>query len=454
MRKTLLLALMFISASFVPATAQPSLVKVVESLEQAEVFVKYRKFKREFEQMNREVAPTLTNYAEYDKLKLAYDQVEKKYNSFLEGIKRDLSDYSVIRQMVRDPLTFANRYGEDYREVIFEYEKNYLPVYNKLSVGKAIPPALVAIGIDLLKEVVEIIVQRPELKEEKFNVILSVINSFFYDKLKMKSWSEMGFKAPANTPSTQGSTTQASQATTEPVDVQAPVFGEMAGWVEFVSLNASNQEVAMRFGAPVSKAITVETRRTEEGEVVTQQQTARVAQFESIDTYKDGSQFLIRVNNTAGMYVLALNSDNDVVFLYPYENEDLGGCRDFAPVSKDINLGYLNSTPAVGKDENGVTTLPTPDCRYNPPRDRYFTISGDSRKEEFAILLTRSEMDIREVETKLEQARGTLAERLGQVFAGSAVSSTGAVSVSGNRMQFDAGSSQQTVLPVVFNIYR
>jgi hypothetical protein len=435
--------------------SQQTLLQVLEALEKADLFVRYRSFKNDFERMNRNLAPQLSNPASYYELEMAYTQVERQFNGLLELIKRDLSDYKRIQEMTRQPLVFAERYSDHYARVLREYELNYRPVYNRLNVSKAIPPALIAAGMTLILEVITILSRRSEMKAETLNLILGTINTYFYDKMRMKSWDELGFAPPsaiANAPYRTSSTAGGTSGLQ--VHVQQPVFDELSGWVEFVQLSGQGREVPMSFDRPLTKNITIETRRIDQGSARTDQYAAGVLRFETMDQYDQGTQFLLRVKNTAGMYVLALNSGHEVLFLYPYANDALSDCRDFQPVSKDIGIGYLAATPVVGKDRSGVTVLPTPDCRYNPPVDRYFTISGDTRKEELAIILTRSELDVESVRRSLQAAQGNLDERLARVFGTEVIPPDGTVSLSNNRMEFKAGRTDRSVLPVVFQINR
>ena len=88
-----------------------------------------------------------------------------------------------------------------------------------------------------------------------------------------------------------------------------------------------------------------------------------------------------------------------------------------------------------------------------PPTERYFTLKPPLQRENFCVLLTRSELNIDEITTLLEQASGPLDERLAKVFGSKLILPADAnLQMESNRLSFNADAAEQNVLPIVFYI--
>lgn len=467
--------LLFLSASFllffgISAQAQnnKTIEQVTAALDNTLLFVQNREFKKDFETETVELGTKLRNYDDYEKLNIAYNEVHDAYNDYLGQIKRDLSEYSKIEEMVKKPQVFAAGYLENFNNVVETYEKDFSPVAEKIknpgTKGFFIPTTVLVLGIELFQEVVKIIQGRKEEKQESFNAILTIINQQFYNKLKMKAWAELDIPVPTaaavattvttasnksgDAPKTTAKNESATTATT--VDVDTPTFEDLNGWLEFNFVNADGAPEKMSFAKGVSKDIGVEVLRTNKGDVESEKITNNVAYFSSTTQFATGTQFQMKTYNTAGMYVLTQNSDGSIAFLYPFDNDKLGDC---ATGEKDITV--MPSTFVVGKDRNKVTTLPMTDCSTRPPTERYFTIKGNSTRENFVVLLSKSELDIEDLRMTLAQVEGTMDEKLAKIFGDKLVNPDEAnVSIENNRMKFSSFAADKSVLPVVFYINR
>ncbi len=432
---------------------------ICNSLENAQIFWNYRNFKNDFEQMNVQLgAQSNLTYQEYEELHYAYNDIQDSYNGFLGIVRADLSDFGTIKLMLRDSLKYAKSYTDEYRKLIDDYEKNYLPVYDRLhNKGKAIPPQLIVAGVEAFVMIIHVIKNRQELKEEQMNYVLGVINSFFYNKMQMKSWDKLGiaFKGNATPPIGEGVPPRPTTALTEPIDIEPPVFAEMNGYIEFKYLDAKLTAQNMGFALAGGKDIDVEV-------LISPTQTGTVPIytnfFKSTQAYGEGTQFQLNVNNSAGMYVFSLNANNDIRFLYPYENDKVKcgkGANLKGGLGKDIEVATLNATPVVEQDIDGNTTLPTKDCSVAPPANRYFTIRGAGTQENFCVLLTKSQLDPQDLAKRLEAESGSLNERLTRVFGQQIISPKEArISMENNRINFDVGAAQNNVMPLLFVIER
>lgn len=457
-----LLAGLFILSGSLFAQNQRSVQEVASMLENADVFIKYRKFRGDFQQMNVELGGKLKYYEDYDKLNLAYNEVQGKYNEFLEVVRKDLSDWKEIKNMARYPASYADKYLEEYNSVINVYNKSYQPLYNKIlaeanvSKGKSITPQMILMGIEVFAAVVDLIKGRKEEKEANLSLIIGMVNDHFYNKLRMKDWAELDIPVPqatrpasptpqATSTSTDGAQNRNGAVPTVVTQVSAPLFSDMRGFVEFHYLDYQDLDQKMNFIANKGKNITVSTRVAQNGGIQTQTTTNRVDYYNSSESFRDGDQFYLKVNNSAGMYVLTLNSDGTISFLYPF---------DAAATASNGNKG--KNITVEGRDRNNVTTLPAPDKGVTPPKQRFFTFTGPATRESFCVLLTRSDLDVNETRRALEARQGEdLHNRLAAVFGNKLVQpSEAGIMLEGNRLNFDASATEATVLPVVFYINR
>jgi len=468
-------ALIFITLLALNMQAQNtrSTDQVSRALENLDVFRNYKQFRTNFETTTTDAGKNLKYYDDYVRLNVAYNAIQEQYNNLLHDIKADLSDWKTIQRMVKSPKDFADRYLEEYNAVIGAYNTNFKPIYNDVNArslssgGKALPPILAAVGLELFIQVVDLIKSRNEDKDLAMNSILGTINQHFVQKLEMKSWSELNIAQPTlvnpnqSTAGTPNKWQQQSNAagttnrtTTENVDVPKPLFERLNGWLEFNYMNTASQPERMGFAHNSGgKDLTVQVLRPQNGQVIADAVPVNVGFYNSTQTFPEGTQFQIKAFNTAGMYVFALNSGNRVEMLYPFRNDSFVNCSEKIGNGKDLTV--LPATFVVGQDRNKVTTLPAPDCSTTPPTERYITITGAGTRETLCVVLSRSELDTSTLAKEIEAATGELPERLAKVFGDKMIGLNEAqLALTDNRMAFNADNSAKNVLPVVFYINR
>ena len=463
------------------AQDETTIKQLCYNLTGSQVFQDCRKFRDDFEKMNLELAnhPKMKG-TQYEELRKAYNGIQKQYTEFVGTFRADMANYNTVKRMARDSMEFAKGYEADFAALREAYENEYLPVYYKLKPkeGKVIPPALISVGIDLFVKVIDVIKKRQSAKDEAMNIVLGTINENFYKKLEMKRWFELvppydemkrtvsneegntkpdsdnGGTGNANASSggnndADGGGDNDEDENEDPVEISPAIFSEMAGFVEFVYLDKNQKQQNMDFSKGGAKEIDVQELN---GGGST---SLNSFHFISKEEFGNGTQFLLRVNNSAGMYVFALNSGNKVRFLYPYENDKIGNCQGAKTKQKDIDVKELQSTLVVGQDDEGNTILPIPDCSFAPPHPRYFTISGNATSENFCIILSKSEIDTKALAEEIEEEEGELNERLTKIFGTEAISAEEAqLEMENNRLNFDASAVEKEVLPIVFLIKR
>jgi hypothetical protein len=430
---------------------------IAELLEKSKVFVDYRKFRQQFEDMNQEAGQHLYYYDDYLRLNAAYNDIQIQYNSLLFDIKKDLSNLSTIRQMTKKPQDFAMRYLDDYNQVIRAYEDNYLPIYRQVTqpdrssikLGKAVTPAMILLGIEVFLSVVDLIQSRKGERDGSENAVLSKINEFFVKKIQMQSWEDFNLPVPNKT-SKQGLKSRS-------IFVQAPLVTRLEGALELIYLDNSGKQQRMQFGNDIgAKDIGVDVLRSQHGKIEAETRQLGVVEYRSFASFPEGTQFQVAIRNTGGMYVLTLNSGNKIKMLYPYANENLRDCAEKLGTGKDIDV--LPPTFVVGRNAKGETFLPAPDCSTMKPTPRYFTIQAPKPKsgnEQFCILITKAELDIQQLSKQLEKIEGNLSERLVEVLGPDLIQpDASALKMKKGQLSFNATKSKQSILPVLFTIQR
>ncbi len=458
---------LFFTVLFIPAEAQKmrSVDDVANALKNEVFFVKYKDFKNDFEKMTIEKAKQLSDYQDYEKLKISYKEVEFKYNGFLIEVKNDLSRWENVQKMIQNPSDYALKYQQQFVEVEQTYKSKYLPVYQSIGEGKSVSliPVLIEAGIELFTSIIGLIKGRKEERQSSMNLILGTINTYFYSQIKMKEWGELGIFVPSYKKTYSNNTKDELQGAavnerlmSPEMSVPAPNLDEIKGWVEFNILDANKKTVPMSFQQTNSKDIVVEDLVPTEGNSSAPALGGLgVMYLNSITKVSNGTQFNIRVSNKSGLYIITLTSDNKVDFLYPFKNERLGNCNPDRASGKDITI--LEATPLVGQANDGVITLPLPNCDNTPPALRYFTVQGNQIKPEiFCILFSRSELNVREIKKYLEAESGALPNRISKIFGNYLIDhrSDAQINVEDNRIYFDASSAKKNVLPVIFYLNR
>ncbi len=442
--------------------------EVAELLEKTKVFVEYRKFRGQFEDMTAEAGRHLRLPSDQLRLQVAYTEIQQQYSALLGHVKHDLSSLSTLREMAVKPDDFALHYLRQYDAVVRAYEQRYLPVYrlvtqperSTLPPSKALSPAMILLGVELFLEVVDLVRARRGHEDDGENYVLATINAYFVRKLDMKPWDELGIGPTAGQVANvkpekiKNSKKKHLRQTANPVST--PVFDAMEGWLEFVAIPTKGSDGKLEFEQKKSKNIGVETLKNQQGGVVASQLAVQIPEFVSKDVLPEGAQFQLRIKNSAGMYVLAQQSDGTVVFLYPYNNESLRGCDRALGTGKDI--GVMAATPITGRDRSQVTVLPAPDCSTTPPTQRYFTIQPPmpaTKQEQMCVLLTRAELDTEFMARLMNATKGTLQEKLAAVLGGNIASAQqSGLKMGKGQLVFKAAAGAPAVMPLVFGIRR
>jgi hypothetical protein len=148
------------------------------------------------------------------------------------------------------------------------------------------------------------------------------------------------------------------------------------------------------------------------------------------------------------LYAFVLNTDGTLTPIYPFTE---AFTRSFQ-MSKSRNLSV---GPLMLQDADGHTTIPAKNA--NTGAENYLKISGSAPKEELCLVVSKSEIDLNDALTRLQQLPGSLAERvaaLWQLEPHCASLGEAGLNVNGGKIGFSVSSAEKWLLPLVFEIRR
>jgi hypothetical protein len=411
MKKITFILLIIFSQSY--AQTNDDLGSFLTQIRQSPIYSECQTFKTTLESQTKEMSGKLS-FQQTTDLQNAYTAIWQKYDLFLKTIKKDL----IGSQNVQTFESNANTYQNLLTEIKADYDSKFTPIYQSVIGGKDITEDLLNIGVGLIKNLVQKIKTKKIEKKESLNLVLKQINSQFYNNLRMKSWSELDLVSNA---SANGRT-----AKIEEVNIPAPTLDAMEGSIKFLQI-VDGQEIAMDFMQHNGKDIVVDGSTNS---------NYKTPYFTSTNQYSVGTKFKIEANSDVFIYVLVLNSTG-VKSLHPNVQ--------YVQFGKDIEL-TSESSPTTG--------------RFILPEKGAFTIVADKNEseknsEDFALIISKSELIMEETIEKLNALSGSLDERFSQVFGEQQITFDEAqVQNSGNQFSFSYKNQEKNILPLVFKILK
>lgn len=422
---------------------QLSTVELIKALMNVDAIFKYRNFKKDFQQTVVEITQNdkLKNNPEtYYKLQKAYNETKKEYDGFLIVIKSDISDFNSVMDMTKKPGEYAQKYLNAYTRAANYYESNFIPVYTQIISQETasrglFTPKLLKLSIDGFSILVEYIQKRGRNKEESYNFILSQVNNLFFNPLKLAEWNELVTYVPNGAVPENTAFSNVANETYVPYST----LDTMKGFIEFNYIDEYDRTKTdiMEFSyKQLTRDLTIGKLNTET--------EYKGDNFKSVKPFPENTSFKIKVKNTAFLYVFAVNSDNTCYNIYPYSDEWV----QVFSLGRDLSIGNLG-----GRDDENVTVIPGKNIKTGEPN--YINISGNSKEERLCIVISKSELDIKDVYSKIDNVPGTVYERLNAVFVDNIISAQQAnLKVESGRITFDATNSDKSILPLLFIINR
>jgi hypothetical protein len=413
--KKILFVLMIIS---VPSFAQTDadLTAFLGEFQQSVLYTECQQFKTTVEVQAKALSNKINSAEQARQLQQVYINLGRKYDLFLKTIKKDLIGTQNINGLSGKLHSNESTYQNLLADVKNDYESHFLPIYQAHLGGKDITEDLLNMGVGLVKNLFQRIKAKKTEKKESLNVALSQINNQFYSQLRMKTWSELDVPRASFTESPNS----------QVIDIPTPTLGNMEGSIKFVQL-LDGQELVMEFVQHTGKDIVVDEEK---------HTTYKTPYFSSASTFAVGTKFRIEAFADVFIYAIVLNSTG-VRLLHPRVQ--------YAQIGKDIEV-TSDASPTVGK-----MVLPSKGT---------FTIVEDQNatgktSEDFALVISKSELVMEETIEKLNASEGSLDERFSQVFGINQITLDEAqVHFADNQFRFSYQLPDKNILPLVFKILK
>jgi hypothetical protein len=124
--KNYLLVFVVAAGIHLSSFAQTDMVSIVTQLRQTSVFQECSKFKTtlELQTKNLTSSPTLSD-KDRTNLRLAYTEVQEKYDFFLGAVKQSLLDKNKFQNLLKNPDEASQHYMVLYQDITEVYNQSY-----------------------------------------------------------------------------------------------------------------------------------------------------------------------------------------------------------------------------------------------------------------------------------------------------------------------------------------
>lgn len=452
---------------FAQTTTTPKLdaTQVVEQVLNTKVFIDYANSKKGIETqllaLNNQPGISSEDYAD---LQNAYGQTKAAFDNFLNLVRQDMIDFQLFEKAANGDQPTILRYLNAYNSGVGVYDREFQPVYNRVVKTRSLKDWLEPLALQAFNIFGALFKGKNPRQDILVNDLLLASKKYFLNRLEMKPWDALvriqpssngGSVAPPPTVYVNTTTPPpASPGTTPPPPLmtgtsdtllEQPVMKTLSGSLEFVI--AGNPPRPMNFAAP-SRSLARNLIIGEASPNASPSVAASIPVLCSMEAFGEGTAFQIQVQNTALLYVFALNSDGSIAPIYPFAEAWVRGFQ--MSNSRNLSVG-----PLMLQDATGHTTIPAKNA--NTGAENYIKISGAAVKEQLCLLLSKSEIDLPNVLEQLQQLPGTLAERvaaLWQVQPQCASLGEAGLNINGNKIGFAVQSAEKWLLPLVFEIQR
>jgi hypothetical protein len=464
----LLLGLVILFGS---AKAQLSIEDIVDKVRQVDLFIQYGKFKDTVEtKITSLVNDEKITQEEVVKLNLAYNEMRLKYNRFLETIKSDLSKWSQIKAMTKNPDAFAKKYMDEYEGVLNYYRKIYFKTINnieydvnkrngqfaKKSIGLGTILLLIDEARPIIKSIVKWFRERRDEKDEAKNNILMIINERLFNKLEMKAWDKLAIKKNNENPGLN----KKDDAYIEHQDLTLIDNEQFKGSLYFNwctegcnDLANSNNEKIIFNATPKL----VKSTKVSNFDANTNNKVQKCLRYSSNKTYGDGFMQL-KINSEAAAYVFAYNTakEKKIEPIYPFPSDNL---RELGYSDKQIgsNTKSITVSPFFNSSSDGSRVIPAPAFKNGVELPLFMKVENDSEEEYIVVLLSKKQLP-EDFYAEVEDADGSnLETKLYNVLGDQLLSSDNQLakfSSNGSELSFDASQLKDgLVMGFIFVIH-
>lgn len=446
-------------------TNTPSNAQIlVEKLLNAKVFIDYSNLKKDIEnQVSAVNRQTEIDPAGYSALQTAYNRTKDAFDVFLNTVRQDMLDFQLFEQAASGDEPTLLRYLAAYNAGVDVYNREFMPAYGQVVRTRKLPGWLAPLGIQAFGFLATITKGKNPRQDVIVNDLLLVSNYLFLQKLQMKSWEELvtvrpreqsgGYQDNSNAPAPDGFAGNMPDAATPPLvpagpDVELPVMKSLSGQLEFRVAGAAPRPMAFELPAAGLSRDLVVGGADDEPSTSGPPVDAGVALLRSADVWKEGTAFQIRVQNSALLYAFALNSNGTCAPIYPFSEAWVRGFN--MSKTRDLSVG-----PLMLKDESGEVVIPAPNALTG--QENYIRITGSSAREQLCLIVSRSELDLNDIMSRIAALSGSLAERVATLWQDEphrAAAADANLRAEGGTLRFDVADAEKWLLPLVFEIRR
>jgi hypothetical protein len=462
---------------FGSANAQKlSIEDIVDKVRQVDLFIKYGKFKDTVETALTVLANNeKITVEEVEKLNLAYEEMRLKYNRFLESIKADLSKWSQIKAMTKNPDAFAQKYMDAYEDVLNYYRKTYSKTFNDIEkevkrrngefATKAIGLGTILLLIDearpLIQSIVKWFKERRDDKDEAKNNILMIINERLFNKLEMKAWEKLVIKKNNEKPVEPSGLKKKNEAYIEHPDLTLIDDEQFKGSLYFNwctegcndLANSNTEKIAFKATPKLVKSKTVTVGKFDD---TTDKKVQKTLRYSSDKTYGDGYMQL-KLNTEAAAYIFAYNTSKEkkIEPIFPFPSDYL---RDLGFTDQQIGSKTKSITvsPFFSSSKDGSRVIPAPAHKNGTEVPLFMNVKNDAEEEYIVVLLSKKQLP-EDFYAEVEEADGSnLETKLYNVLGDQLLSSDNSLAKftnNGNVLSFDASQLKDgLVMGLIFVI--
>lgn len=424
---------------------------LVENLLQAKVFVDYSKVKKDIEaQLVALNAQPNLSAADYAALQGTYLRTKAAFDGFIGVVRQDMLDFQLFEKAAAGDEPTILRYMTAYNAGVDVYNREFLPTYNRVVKTRVLPAWLVPLGIQAFRLLATAFKGKNPRNEVVVNDLLMVSNYLFVRKMEMKPWEALVTVQPSgsaaqqqppvqtDTPTEQ--TLTAGPTTGAPSALEYPAMKSLQGQLQFLVAGTGARAMAFEAANGATRDLVIGSADPAPG--------VATPVFTSTDAWPEGTAFQVRVQNSALLYAFALNSNGKCAAIYPFSEEWVRGF--VMSKSRDLTVG-----PLMLQDAAGEVVIPAKNAQTG--QENYIRISGPSTKEQFCLLVSKSELDLKAVMGQIEGLSGTLAERVAALWQAEPHCATAAaaqVTLEGTAIRYSVTDETKWLLPFVFEIRR
>ncbi len=445
-------------------TTAPKLdaTQVIEQLLNTKVFIDYSNSKKAIESQLLALN-NLSNISPEDYLALqgAYGQTKASFDQFLNLVRQDMLDYQLFERAANGDQATITRYLSAYNAGVAVYNQQFQPAYNRVVKTRGLKDWLEPLALQAFNFLGPLFKGKNARQNLLLNELLLASKKHFLNRMEMNPWEALvriqpsgGVDSGNNTGNVSGANLPGSNArpsmppallnSTDAL-LEDPVMKTLTGSLEI--LIAGTPMRSMNFGTP-SRSLKRNLIIGEASPNANVNVASTLPVLTSTESYGEGTAFQIRVQNTALLYAFVLNSDGSLAPIYPFTE---AFTRSFQ-MSKSRNLEV---GPLMLQDAAGHTTIPAKNT--NTGAENYLKITGTAEKEQLCLVLSKSEIDLNDALTRLQQLPGSLAERvaaLWQLEPHCASLGEAGLNMNGGKIGFNVSSTEKWLLPLVFEIQR